>query len=90
VLHSSCCLLLFSYELREDDQRAEDPERLGIEMTEIKRNPVVGIASILGGISLCVVAVIAIFAREQLWVAIWIVAALAAMGIGLGFFASKG
>ena len=58
-------------------------------MNEKKRNPVVGIASVLGGISLCIVAVIAIFAREQLWTAIWIVAALAAMGIGLGFFASK-
>jgi hypothetical protein len=48
VLHSSCCLLQFSYELREDDQPSEDPERQGIKMTEIKRNPVVGIASILG------------------------------------------
>jgi hypothetical protein len=53
-------------------------------------NPVVGIASVLGGISLSIVAVIAVLAKDQLWVAAWIVAALAVMGIGLGFFASKG
>ena len=54
-----------------------------------KRNPVVGIASVVGGISLCIVLVIAIFAKDQLSVAAWIVAALAVMGIVLGFFASK-
>ena len=54
-----------------------------------KGNPVVGIASVIGGISLCIVAVIAIFAKDQLSVAPWIVAALAIMGIVLGFFASK-
>jgi len=58
-------------------------------MAEQKRNPVVGIASVIGGISLCIVAVIAIFAKDQLSVAPWIVAALAIMGIALGFFASK-
>jgi hypothetical protein len=59
-------------------------------MAEQKSNPVVGIAGVIGGISLCIVAVIAIFAKDQLSVAAWIVAALAAMGIGLGIFASKG
>ena len=54
-----------------------------------ERNPVVGIASVIGGISLCIVAVITIFAKDQLSVAPWIVAALAIMGIALGFFASK-
>jgi len=54
-----------------------------------KRNPVVGIASVIGGISLCIVLVISIFAKDQLSVAAWIVAALAVMGIVLGFFASK-
>lgn len=58
-------------------------------MAEQKGNPVVGIASVIGGISLCIVAVIAIFAKDQLSVAPWIVAALAIMDIGLGFFASK-
>ena len=58
-------------------------------MAEQKGNPVVGIASVIGGISLCIVAVIAIFAKDQLSVAPWIVAALAIMGIGLGFFALK-
>ena len=54
-----------------------------------KSNPVVGIAGVIGAISLCIVSVIAIFAKDQLSVAAWIVAALAAMGIVLGFFASK-
>jgi len=58
-------------------------------MAEQKGNPVVGIASVIGGISLCIVAVIAIFAKDQLSVAPWIVAALSIMGIVLGFFASK-
>jgi len=58
-------------------------------MADRKGNPVVGIASVIGGISLCIVAVIAIFAKDQLSVAPWIVAALAVMGIALGFFASK-
>jgi hypothetical protein len=58
-------------------------------MAEQKGNPVVGIVSVIGGISLCIVAVIAIFAKDQLSVAPWIVAALAIMGIVLGFFASK-
>jgi len=59
-------------------------------MADQKGNPVVGIASVIGGISLSIVTVIAIFAKDQLSVAPWIVAALAIMGIGLGFFASKG
>ncbi len=54
-----------------------------------KGNPVVGIASVIGGISLCIVAVIAILAKEELWVVPWVAAALAIMGIVLGSFASK-
>jgi hypothetical protein len=59
-------------------------------MSKEKANPFMGIAGAVGGVSLCIVTVIAIFAREQLWVAAWIVAALALMGVGLGFFASRG
>jgi len=58
-------------------------------MADQKGNPVVGIASVIGGISLCIVVVIVIFAKDQLSVAAWIVAVLAIMGVGLGFFASK-
>jgi len=58
-------------------------------MADQKGNPVVGIASVIGGISLCIVVVIVIFAKDQLSVAAWIVAVLAIMGIGLGYFASK-
>jgi hypothetical protein len=58
-------------------------------MAEKKSNPVVGIASVIGGISLCIVVIIAVLAKDQLSVAVWIVAALAIMGICLGFFASK-
>ena len=62
----------------------------GGEMSEQKKNPLVGIAAVIGGISLCIVAVVAIFAKAQLMVAVWVVAALAVMGIGLGFFAARG
>ncbi len=58
-------------------------------MNEDRKNPLVGIAAVIGGISLCIVAVVAIFAKAQLMVAVWVVAALAVMGIGLGFFASR-
>ena len=58
-------------------------------MAKQKSNPVVGIASVIGGISLCIVAVVAVLAKDQLVIAAWIVGALAVMGIGLGFFASK-
>jgi Zn-dependent protease len=58
-------------------------------MSEQKGNPVVGIAGVIGGISLSIVVVFAIFAEDQLSVAPWIVGALAVMGIVLGFFASK-
>ena len=58
-------------------------------MGEQKTNPFVGIAGVIGGISLSIVVIVAVLAKDQLWVAAWIVAMLALMGIGLGFFASK-
>jgi hypothetical protein len=59
------------------------------QMDKWKGNPFVGIASVVGAISLCIVVIITILAKDQLSVAAWIVATLAIMGIGLGFFASK-
>ena len=58
-------------------------------MKEHKKDTIVGVAGVVGGISLCIVAILAIFAKDQLAVAPWIVAALAIMGIGLGYFASR-
>jgi Zn-dependent protease len=58
-------------------------------MAEQKPNPAVSIAGVIGGISLCIVGVILVFAKDQLSIAAWIVAALAVMGLGLGFFASR-
>jgi Zn-dependent protease len=58
-------------------------------MPEQKSNPAVAIAGVIGGISLSIVVVVLVFAREQLPVAAWIVGALAVMGIGLGFFATR-
>jgi hypothetical protein len=58
-------------------------------MAEEKGNPVVRIASVLGGVSLAIVVIIAVLARDQLSIAPWIVWALAAMGIGLGFVATR-
>ena len=53
------------------------------------RDPFVSIAGVIGGISVAIVAIIVVFTKDQLSVAAWIVAALAVMGIVLGFFASK-
>jgi hypothetical protein len=58
-------------------------------MSERKDHPAKGIASVIGGVSLCIVAVVAIFAKDHLSTAAWIVAALSVMGLGLGSFASK-
>ena len=58
-------------------------------MAERRSNPFVGIAGVIGGISVAMVAIIAILARDQLWIAPWIVLALAIMGMAPGFFASK-
>ena len=54
-----------------------------------KENPFVAIAAVCGGIMVPLVAVILIFAKEQAWVAVPIAAAMAVMGIFLGYFASK-
>jgi len=52
-------------------------------------NPFIGIAGSIGGISVGVVALVAIFATDHMAAAAWIVGALAIMGIALGYFASK-
>ena len=58
-------------------------------MAEKEDGPFGSIARTIGGISLTVVVVVAVFAREHLCVAAWIVAALTAMGIFPGLVASK-
>ncbi|MBT8043159.1 MAG: hypothetical protein KJN98_08320 [Pontiella sp.] len=52
-------------------------------------NPIVGIAVIIGGISIGIVAIIAIFSSENLKVAVWIIGFLSIMGIALGSMALK-
>ena len=52
-------------------------------------NPFVAIAGIIGGFSVGVVAIIAIFSSENIIVAAWVVGALAAMGAVLGSMALK-
>ena len=52
-------------------------------------NPFVGIAAIIGGISVAIVAIIAIFSGENLVVAAWIVGFLTIMGAVLGSMALK-
>ncbi len=52
-------------------------------------NPFVAIAGIIGGLSIGVVALIAIFSSENIIVAAWVVGALAAMGAVLGSMALK-
>jgi uncharacterized membrane protein len=58
-------------------------------MTQDKHNPVVGVAAVIGGVILAVVAVFAVLARDQISAAVWIVGALAVLGIALGYFASR-
>jgi O-antigen/teichoic acid export membrane protein len=58
-------------------------------MTQGKYNPVVGIAAIIGAVIVAVVAVFAVLARDQISVAVWIVGALAVLGISFGYFASR-
>ena len=58
-------------------------------MSEEKGSPFVGIAGTIGGVSLVVVTILAVLAKEQLMVAAWVVGALVVLGIFLGFAASK-
>ena len=58
-------------------------------MADQKGVPVVGIAGVVGGVSVTIVALFAVFMKEQIVVAAWIVTALAIMGIALGYIASK-
>jgi drug/metabolite transporter (DMT)-like permease len=58
-------------------------------MADNQKHPSVAIAAIISGVSLVIVVIIAILARNQLSIAAWIVAALAVMGMGLGYFASN-
>lgn len=58
-------------------------------MTAKKNDPVVGVAAGIGGASVAIVAIFAIFAGEQLAITPWIIGALAVMGIGMSYFASK-
>ena len=48
-----------------------------------------GIAAIIGGVSLVMVTLIAIFSPSSLSVAPWIVGGLTVLGIALGYFSSK-
>ena len=59
-------------------------------MAEQNTHPAVSIAAVIGGISLSIVVVIAIFASDQLLLAAWIVAALVVMGLSPGIFVTKG
>ena len=54
-----------------------------------QKNPFVSIASSIGLIAIPIVAFIAIFAQDQLMVAVWIVGMLAGMGVILGAMALK-
>jgi len=58
-------------------------------MSGDKGSPFVGIAGTIAGISMIIVVILAVFAKEQLMVAAYVVGALAVLGIFLGFAASK-
>ena len=58
-------------------------------MSEDRGNPFVAIAGIIGGISVAIVFIFVLFAKDQLMVAPWIVGVLAVMGAILGATARK-
>ena len=53
-------------------------------MSEDRHSPFIGIASTVGGISVAIIAILAVLAKDQLFVGAWVVAALAVMGMYLG------
>jgi uncharacterized membrane protein len=52
-------------------------------------NPMVAIAAVIGGISVAIVALFVIFAKEQLEHAPLVIGALAVMGIFMGLFSLR-
>lgn len=57
-------------------------------MTEDK-NPMAGIAGVIGGTTIAMIALVLIFSPVNAWVIAPIVASMAVLGIFLGYFASK-
>ena len=51
---------------------------------QMKYNPLVSIAVVVGGVSVAIVVMIGIFSKEHMWAAAPTVGALATMGILLG------
>ena len=49
----------------------------------------IGISAIIGGVSLGMIALIAIFSPDHMTSAPWIVGALSLMGFGLGYLSAK-
>lgn len=56
---------------------------------KIKEDQSLAIAAALGGISMTIVFFFLIFAKDQAWVLIPIIASISTMGIFLGFFSSR-
>ncbi|QXD23301.1 hypothetical protein F7C95_15415 [Opitutia bacterium ISCC 51] len=57
--------------------------------TKVPNAAYVGIAAIIGGVSVAMVALVAIFSPQNISVAPWIVGGLSIMGIALGYFSSN-
>ena len=55
-----------------------------------EKNPLVGVAGVCVGAIIAIVAIVVAGAKESAWVLAPIAAAIAAMGIFLGYFASRG
>jgi len=54
-----------------------------------RENPFVAIGASLGGIFIAIVAIVMIFGNNEAWILPIIAAAIAVMGMVLGFFAYK-
>ena len=74
--------LTLAADTRSVSQHAAQALKRGVNMEDDKgQSPAVAVVGIVGGISLAVVAIFAIFVRNQMPVAGWIVTVLALMGV---------
>jgi predicted membrane channel-forming protein YqfA (hemolysin III family) len=53
------------------------------------KNPYTGIAGVIGGTTIAMIALIVIFAPVYAWTVVLVVISMAILGIALGAFASK-
>jgi hypothetical protein len=56
----------------------------------VENRTIIALAAIVGGICLSSIVLVGIFSPQNMMILPWVVGALCALGIALGFFASRG